>query len=389
MTITPLGLPNRLDPISNITGFTYRTGSTYQEILMRLSEYMQTTLPDEFNGSLGKLFNDVNDISLDWEARFTELLAGIESELSTLSDAAVAGLINTPDSAIRTALDALYSVNDAAVAGLLNTPTSATRVKLDELYKLDNSEVAAFVNAANGPTRAALDALYTDGLAANDGHRYGFIAGVLRNDGAGSGYWQPLTETSTHRPVHIDSVVTDSGKIRINYGSLGANMTVSLVAVPDETLGRAGFTMGASVTPSYADIKMSRNMPPVADYVSFDGSQWVSDSGEFSNIWFSGGKIHLEHKAIASDMTYAVSITPRGGQYDYSVSPDASPTGSTFIEIGVRDHTGAYVTTPNTNMRFYLTHGAAKSVGLDPTTINTTTYPLGNIWIFGVMGLPD
>ena len=363
MTITPLGLPNRLDPISNITGFSYRTGSTYQEILMRLSEYMQTTLPGEFNGALGKFFNDFNTVAEGWDVGWAEFMANVEAELQALNDAAVAGLINTPASAIRAALDALYSVNDAAIKGLILDPDS--------------------------DVRKALDALYTDGLAANDGHRYGWVAGVLRNDGAGSGYWQPLTESSTHRPVHIDSVVTDSGKIRVNYGSLGANMTVSLVAVPDETLGRAGFTMGASVTPAYADIKMSRNMPPVADYVSYDGTTWVSDSGEFSNIWFSGGKIHLEHKPIASDMTYAVSITPRGGQYQYSVSPDSSPTGSTFIEIGVRDHTGAYITTPNTNMRFYLTHGAAKSVGLDPTTINTTTYPLGNIWIFGVMGLPE
>jgi hypothetical protein len=362
MTFTTLGLPNRLEPISNITGFSYRTGSTYQEILMRLSEYMQTTLPDEFNGSLGKLFNDVNDIAVDWESKFTDFISTVEAELSALNDAAVAGLIATPTSAIRTALDALYAVNDAAIKGLILAPGSQVRV--------------------------ALDALYTEGLMSGDGNRYGFIAGVIRNDGVSSGYWQVLDTDSTHRPVNIDSVVTDSGKIRVNYDSLGADMTVSLVAVPDETLGRAGFTMGASVTPHYADIKMSRVMPPVADYVSWNGTAWVSDTNQFSNIWFSGGKLHLEHKAIASDMTYAVSITPRGGGYFYSVSPDASPTGSTFIEIGVRDYTGAYVTTPNTNMKFYLTHGAAKVVGLDPTTIDTTTYPNGNIWIFGIMGLP-
>jgi len=359
MTITPLGLPNRLDPISNITGFTYRTGSTYQEILMRLSEYMQTTLPDEFNGALGKFFNDFNTVAEGWDTGWAAFMANVEAELQALNDSAVAGLINTPASAIRAALDALYSVNAAAIKGLILDPDS--------------------------DVRKALDALYTDGLASNDGNRYAFIAGVLRNDGAENGYWQPLPESSGHRPVNIDSVVTDSGKIRVNYSSMGFGKTITFVAVPDETLGRAGFTMGCSVTADRADIKMSRVMPAVADYVSYDGSAWTSDFGEYSNIWFSGGKIHLEHKPI--DTGHAVSITPRGGQYQYSVSPDASPTGSTYIEIGVRDHTGAYVTTPNTNMRFYLTHGITKSVGLDPTTINTTTYPLGNIWIFGIMGL--
>jgi hypothetical protein len=354
-------LPNRLDPISNITGFTYRTGSTYQEILMELSDYMQTTLPDEFNASLGKLFTDVTAIDDGWNSQFAAFMTNITAELQALNDAAVAGLINTPTSAIRLALDALYAVNDAAIKGLILDPASQVRV--------------------------ALDSLYTEGLASKDGNRYAFIAGVIRNDGSTTGYWQPLTTDSTHRPVNIDSVVTDSGKIRVNYDSLGADMTVSFVAVPDETLGRAGFTMGASVTPHYADIKMSRVMPPVADYVSWDGTQWVSDTNQFQNIWFSGGKLHLEHKAIASDMTYAVSITPRGGGYFYSVSPDASPTGTTFVEIGVRDYTGAYVTTPTTGMKFYLTHGAGKVVGLDPTTIDTVAYPQSNIWLFGVMGL--
>ena len=358
--------PYLIPQVSNITGLTYRAGATEMEVLYALRDYIVNTLQPEFTHALEQIITEFQAGLTGWDERWAAFLANLELELAALNDASVGNLVNTPASATRTALDALY-----AGAGL-------TDADLGEL-----------IGAPDSDTAAALAALYGDALAAKDGKRYAFIAGVLRNDGAGSGYWQPLTESSTHRPVNIDSVVTDSGKIRINYDSLGANMTVSLLAVPDETLGRAGFTMGASVTPDHADIKMSRVMPPVADYVSFDGTNWVSDTNQFQNIWFSGGKIHLEHKAIASDMTYAVSITPRGGNYLYSVSPDSSPTGSTFVEIGVRDHAGNYVTTPNTNMKFYLTHGAAKVVGLDPTTIDSVTYPLGNIWIFGLMGLPE
>ena len=210
---------------------------------------------------------------------------------------------------------------------------------------------------------------------------------MIRNDG-GTAYFQPLQESSTHRPVNISSVTTDSNKIRVSYSNLNANMTISFIALPDETLAQAGFMMGCSVTPAYTDIKMSRIVPAVADYVYYNGSDWVSQNNQFSNIWFSAGKIHLEHKAIASDMTYAISIMPRGGDYEYSVSPDSSPTGATYAEIGVRDHSGAYVTSANSNMKFYLTHGVTKVVDIDPRVIDTTLYPLSNIWLFGVMGLP-
>lgn len=357
--------PYIIPQVSNITGLTYRAGATEMEVLYALRDYITDILQPQFSQALDQIIGEFQAGLDGWDVRWAAFLAELEIELAALNDASVANLVNTPASAARVALDALYAnagLTDADLGDLIGTPAS--------------------------DTAGALAALYGDTLAAKDGKRYAFIAGVLRNDGAGAGYWQPLDTDSTHRPVNIDSVVTDSGKIRVNYSSLGANMTVSLLAVPDETLGRAGFTMGASVTPDHADIKMSRVMPPVADYVSWNGTAWVSDTNQFSNIWFSGGKLHLEHKAIASDMTYAVSITPRGGGYFYSVSPDASPTGSTFIEIGVRDAAGNYVTTPNTNMKFYLTHGAGKVVGLDPTTIDSTTYPLGNIWIFGVMGTP-
>lgn len=224
-------------------------------------------------------------------------------------------------------------------------------------------------------------------LRARDGKKYVFIAGVIRNDGSPS-YFQPLTESTTHRPVNIDSVTTDTSKIRINYPSIGGNMTISFLALPDETLAQAGFMMGCSVTPAYADIKLTRLVPPVSDYVSYNGTSWVSQDGNFNGITFSGGKLHLDHKAIASDTQYAVSVVARGGDYEYSVSPDSSPTGATYVEIGVRDHAGAYVTTPNTNMKFYLTHGSAKNVDINPQTVDTTAYPLGNIWLLGIMGTP-
>jgi len=358
--------PYILPQVSSITALTYRAGATEMEVLYALRDYIVDTLHPEFVGNLDEIIAEFNAGMNGWQQKFDQFMIDVTAEIAALGDTAVGDLISTPGTDTRDALDALLgnvAISDGALEGVIGDGGSETRKALDALYR-------------NGH------------LSSRDTKQYAFIAGVLRNDGAGSGYWQPLTESSTHRPINIDSVVTDSGKIRVSYASLGANMTVSLLAVPDETLGRAGFTMGASVTPDHADIKMSRVMPPVADYVSFDGTNWVSDTGQFTNIWFSGGKIHLEHKAIASDMTYAVSITPRGGLYDYSVSPDSSPTGSTFVEIGVRDHAGAYVTTPNTNMKFYLTHGAGKVVGLDPTTIDSTTYPLGNIWIFGVMGMP-
>ena len=292
-------------------------------------------------------------------------------------------------------IEAKNTQQDIRLAALEPTVTNH-EVRLDAVEVLGGLVPGSVSDATMADIAANSDSLFSEqmhadfgtALSARDGHRYAFIAGVIRNDGTEAGFWQPLTESSTHRPVNIDSVVTDSGKIRINYDSIGANMTISFLAVPDETLAQAGFSMGSSVTPHYADIKLSRVVPPVADYIYYNGSTWISTDDQFKNIWFSGGKIHLEHKTIASDMDYSVSITPRGGDYEYTVSPDSSPTGTGYVEIGVRDHSGNYVTTPNSNMKFYLTHGSAKSVDVNPQTVDTTAYPLGNIWLFGVMGLP-
>jgi hypothetical protein len=279
----------------------------------------------------------------------------------------------------------MSAADKAELDAATGSPTGSTLAMRYSDGRLGVTSPTGGTDAAN---KSYVDAREAADLAARDGNKYAFIAGVIRNDGAGTSYFQLLTESSTHRPVNIDSITTDTSKIRVNYPSINGNMTITFIALPDETLAQAGFMMGCSVTPAYTDIKMTRLVPPVSDYVYYNGTSWVSQDNNFNGITFSGGKIHLDHKAIASDMTYSVSIMPRGGDYEYSVSPDSSPTGSTFIEIGVRDHSGNYVTTPNTNMKFYLTHGSAKNVDINPQTVDTVAYPLGNIWLYGVIGIP-
>jgi len=315
-------------------------------------------------------------------------LNSLEADLAAKAD----GAATTTALAGKAATSHTHSSATPSVAGFL---AALDKAKLDaatggnvgSTLAMRYSDGRLGVTSPTGGTDAA-NKSYVDAFAdlrARDGNKYVFIAGVIRNDGSPS-YFQPLTESTTHRPVNIDSVTTDTSKIRINYPSIAGNMTISFLALPDETLAQAGFMMGCSVTPAYTDIKMTRLIPPVSDYVYYNGTSWVSQDNNFNGITFSGGKLHLDHKAIASDMQYSVSIMPRGGDYEYSVSPDSSPTGSTYIEIGVRDHNGAYVTTPNTNMKFYLTHGSAKNVDVNPQTVDTTAYPLGNIWLLGIMG---
>lgn len=352
--------PTRLDPISNITGFTYRTGSTYQEILMRLSEYMQTTLPDEFNGSLGKLFNDVNDIATGWETKWGDFMGAVDAELQALNDAAVAGLINTPASAIRQALDAIYDVRDAAVKGLI----------------LD----------ANSDTRKALDAIIEQSadFKAGDGYKYAVIAGVLRNNGVEGVFWEILE--NGHRPVNIDSVETWDDKIRINYQSLGAVMTISLIAVPDETLSRNGFTTGCSVGPTSADIYIHRNTPVIGDYVSYNGTTWVSQNDIFTDISFSGGILYLSHPPVDNESVYNVNITARGGGYVYAVGRGNSPTTPTTLKVDIRDMDGVSAMSPSTDHAMYITRGGG-TFQQHPKVVDTIKYPFSNIWIMGIMGL--
>lgn len=219
-----------------------------------------------------------------------------------------------------------------------------------------------------------------------DGGTYRWLAGVIRNDGAG---WAVIND-GTHRPVNIESVTSvdggTGGYIRISYPQLvgATGKVVSLIAAPDEALGRSGFSMGASVTTTYADISISQLVPPVSDYISYNGTAWAASGGQFTGVTFNAGKLTITHPPIPDSQQYDLTVTPRGGAYRYAVTTGTGAATPTSLVLEVYDTvTGALATTPSTDMKLFLTHGGGTRQ-VKPSELTTTAYPLSNIWIYGV-----
>lgn len=220
------------------------------------------------------------------------------------------------------------------------------------------------------------------------GREYGMVLGALRNDGAAGGYWQPISD-GAHRPSFIDSVVTDSQKITIYYNSLGAHGKIgTLLATTDETLAQNGFFVGSSVSSVSAELKLSQVPRPAADHISWSGSAWVSADGVFQSSW-SAGVLTLTHPTVkvAPEDRLNVSVVARAGAtaaYSAMISAAGSAVDATTVKIEFRDFAGNLVTTPDANMRAYVSHGGGRTVALDPRLVDTTAYPWSNIWLFGV-----
>lgn len=84
--------------------------------------------------------------------------------------------------------------------------------------------------------------------------KYRFLAGVIRQDTPGSG-WYFLT-TGAHGFAGFSGTLSISGSdLVINYGFTASNV-VSLIAVPDETFAAGGLVVGASVGTSSAILSL-------------------------------------------------------------------------------------------------------------------------------------
>lgn len=247
-----------------------------------------------------------------------------------------------------------------------------------------DDQIATLIQASSSATRQQLDALQAQTLRGANGGRYRVVAGVLRNTGSG---WAPIDDAD-HHPMNMGAVTysADSGgQIVVDYTAIGATKVVSLVVTPDETLARAGFFAGASVTQQNTTIRLARVFPEYADQVSYSGTAWTSALGVFTGLSFSAGVLTLTHPdlTLGTDQVpqLDISVVGRGGTYVPNVG--SAGLSSTAFPIEFRDWAGALVTTANTNMRAYVKRGGGiRSV--DPAVVTTTQFPASNLWVFGV-----
>lgn len=227
----------------------------------------------------------------------------------------------------------------------------------------------------------AVNSLYGHAPKGVEGRSYGMLLGTIRNDGSG---WAPINDAS-HASSFIDSCSVDSSVLRVQH-NLSATKVGSVIAVPDETLTAAGFSLGSSVAAAQTSISIYRSYLEYADYVYYNGSSWVSNLGFFTSLSFSAGILTLGHATLGTDAAaLSASVVNRGGTYVCNVSGTGGALTQTEIKIEFRDWAGTLITTPDTNMKALVRHGRSGRVQVDPSTIDTTAYPFSNIWLFGVM----
>lgn len=237
---------------------------------------------------------------------------------------------------------------------------------------------------------------------------YKIVAGVIRNydtaaDGTGSSGWQLLTD-GFHPPIGIETVdsLTNNSEILINYPNIGAARTVSVFAVADETLASAGFICGTSVEPDSCRIKIGR-ATALSDYLYYDtGSSSFRLDNTFNNLvpagnrleiaGVSGADVTISHPKLSNADRFSFSFTPRPGSggvlYTPVIASDVGPSSSQS-QFELNWYNGSTkVTVPDGNCRACVSRGHT-SVNVFPNTVNNTTFPNGNIWIYGILQVED
>lgn len=222
-------------------------------------------------------------------------------------------------------------------------------------------------------------------IAAGNGKKYEIVAGVIRNSNDGNG-WVLITEPAVlkHSSLNVDSVSNDDSVITINYAGMGAKKTVSFLCGPDDTFQRAGLFVGASVTEANATIACHFQKKKVCDYISYNGSAWVSQAGVVTNFAFNAGVLTLTHpKTRLDSLGYDCQVTARGTAY----ACQAGSISQTTTDITWTDWAGALITAPNTNMKAFFSRGEASwdvTVNENPNVLHTANYPGSNIWFIGI-----
>ncbi|ADL00542.1 hypothetical protein [Brevundimonas subvibrioides] len=212
------------------------------------------------------------------------------------------------------------------------------------------------------------------------GKRYGIVAGVIKNAGSG---WE-LIINATHTEMNVDSVSSLSGEIVINYATLGAVKVISFVAGPDEVLAQAGLTVGATVTPTAATLRMARADQTIADYISYSGSAFTSLLNKFTIGTFTSGNLTLTH---ANTGNVVGSVTSRSDVLDAGFSSAGSSIAPAQTILSFFDRaTGVKQTTASTEMKAALTRTLPGGIITAPE-ISDSNYPGSNIWFVGVFEL--
>jgi len=215
------------------------------------------------------------------------------------------------------------------------------------------------------------------------------VSGVIRYYSS-FGRWDLLenNEANPHPSINIDSITSNENNIQIHFDNskfgLGTDADIevgSFIIAPDETLASEGIICGSSVNFEKATVELYKG--PRSDYIEYDGSNWTVAQGNFSTPTWDTDHLNIPR-------SFSGAFVPTYPQITERHTPATSPAvyravlGSVSqsegnIEVWFYDQSGNVVTSPSTNMRFFISdHNRSQKV--DPNNFDSS---YGNLWFYG------
>lgn len=235
------------------------------------------------------------------------------------------------------------------------------------------------------------------GIHTVEGRNYQMVACVIRNLGDGF----ELIDDATHKPVGVSHVTENpNGDIVIHY-NFTAKANASLVVNTDEAFAARGYTVGASVTPTEARIRVGRTIP-MGDYISYHATNGWSSSNGFGTIEASPVPAHQAKgyfvysfnqpmgtpetstpvaAPVINSRTHELTAYTTSTVYHHR-DPYPGEHGEMLIYF-VDNATGEAIPNdqPNTNMQAYVLLNESTTIKVMPEDMVATN---GNFWIFGM-----
>lgn len=110
------------------------------------------------------------------------------------------------------------------------------------------------------------------------GQRYRMVAGVIRQDSTGSGWY---LITGGHKPVNLTVNRQDGASVYLDFPD--TVHVISMICGPDETYAQKGVICGASVGLNYVQLKFGKNGQAL-DPRTLN----TANDGPYANFWVQG-----------------------------------------------------------------------------------------------------
>ena len=202
------------------------------------------------------------------------------------------------------------------------------------------------------------------------------VSGAIRNNGSDS--WEPIIDANHQTDMGVESILTGNTLIDINF-NFTAKKIISFVITPDETYASDLISVGASVIPTKASVRLYKpEKNSVGARIFYNGTEWNTyNVSGVTGVEFRGANdLYITHEPCES---FVMNITPRKPVLAIFHSATETETVVRFYDLN-----GQQLTTPSTDMSIVFEREKLVTPAGTPVNPKTLNNPSGNLWFHGV-----